>query len=109
MNSLGVSPRVNYLYSDLSNGLILFQVLLSSILNNYSNSCCSSFCNLAFLTIIPTLVAADELHQAGHVRHEEGGGQGQARLFGSTEAALRGGDLLDGGIDLIFENIFYRC
>ena len=39
MNSLGVSPRVNYLYSDLSNGLILFQVLLSSILNNYSNSC----------------------------------------------------------------------
>ena len=26
MNSLGVSPRVNYLYSDLSNGLILFQV-----------------------------------------------------------------------------------
>ena len=41
MNSLGVSPRVNYLYSDLSNGLILFQVLQSSILNNYSNSCCS--------------------------------------------------------------------
>ena len=26
MNSLGVSPRVNYLYSDLNNGLILFQV-----------------------------------------------------------------------------------
>jgi plastin-3 len=27
MNSLGVSPRVNYLYSDLSNGLILFQLM----------------------------------------------------------------------------------
>ena len=67
------------------------------------------FCYLAFLTIIPTLVAADELHQAGHVRHEEGGGQGQARLFGSSEAALRGGELLDGEIDLIFKNIFYRC
>ena len=93
MNSLGVSPRVNYLYSDLSNGLILFQVLL----------------DLVFLTIIPTLVAADELHQAGHVRHEEGGGQGQARLSGSSEAALRGGELLDGEIDLIFENIFCRC
>ena len=92
MNSLGVSPRVNYLYSDLSNGLILFQVLPSSI-----------------LIIIPTLVAADELHQAGHVRHEEGGGQGQAGLFGSSEAALRGGELLDGEIDLIFENIFNRC
>ena len=30
MNSLGVSPRVNYLYSDLSNGLILFQVLFTT-------------------------------------------------------------------------------
>ena len=29
MNSLGVNPRVNYLYSDLSNGLILFQVLMT--------------------------------------------------------------------------------
>merc|ERR1711936_348248 len=27
MNSLGVNPRVNYLYSDLSNGLILFQLM----------------------------------------------------------------------------------
>merc|ERR1719394_7938 len=27
MNSLGVSPRVNYLYSDLSNGLIIFQLM----------------------------------------------------------------------------------
>ena len=26
MNSLGVQPRVNYLYSDLSDGLIIFQV-----------------------------------------------------------------------------------
>ena len=86
----------------------MLHVLLSSILNHYSNSC-SRFCCLAFLIIVPTHVAADELHQAGHVRHEEGGGQGQTRLFGSSEAALRGGELLDGGIDLIFENIFYRC
>ena len=65
---------------------------------------------LAFLIIIQTHVAADELHQAGHVRHEEGGGQGQTRLFGSSEAALRGEDLLDDEIDLIFEYIlFYRC
>lgn len=27
MNSLGVSPQVNYLYSDLCDGLIIFQVL----------------------------------------------------------------------------------
>merc|ERR1719373_194081 len=27
MNSLGVSPQVNYLYSDLSNGLIIFQLM----------------------------------------------------------------------------------
>ena len=80
---------------------------LSSVLDNYSNSC-SRFCYLAFLIIIPTLVAADELHQAGHVRHEEGGGQGQARLSGSSEAALRGEELLDGENDLIFENIFNR-
>ena len=26
MNSLGVTPRVNYMYSDLYNGLIIFQV-----------------------------------------------------------------------------------
>ena len=26
MNSLGVKPRVNYMYSDLYNGLIIFQV-----------------------------------------------------------------------------------
>ena len=26
MNSLGVKPRVNYLYSDLYDGLVLFQV-----------------------------------------------------------------------------------
>ena len=26
MNSLGVQPRVNYLYSDLSSGLVIFQV-----------------------------------------------------------------------------------
>ena len=26
MNSLGVSPRVNYLYSDLYDGLVIFQV-----------------------------------------------------------------------------------
>ena len=26
MNSLGVQPRVNYLYSDLYNGLVIFQV-----------------------------------------------------------------------------------
>ena len=66
------------------------------------------FCNPAFLIIILTHVAADELHQAGHVRHEEGGGQGQTRLFGSSEAALRGEELLDGENDLIFENIFNR-
>ena len=29
MNSLGVSPQVNYLYSDLCDGLIIFQVLHS--------------------------------------------------------------------------------
>ena len=80
---------------------------LSSVLDNYSNSC-SRFCYLAFLIIILTHVAADELHQAGHVRHEEGGGQGQTRLFGSSEAALRGEELLDGENDLIFENIFNR-
>ena len=71
----------------------MFQVLLFSIFDNYSL----------------THVAADELHQAGHVRHEEGGGQGQTRLFGSSEAALRGEELLDGENDLIFENIFNRC
>merc|ERR1719515_681695 len=27
MNSLGVSPRVNYLYSDLYDGLIIFQLM----------------------------------------------------------------------------------
>merc|ERR1719342_1249029 len=27
MNSLGVQPRVNYLYSDLSNGLVIFQLM----------------------------------------------------------------------------------
>ena len=27
MNSLGVKPRVNYMYSDLFDGLIIFQVL----------------------------------------------------------------------------------
>jgi len=26
MNSLGVKPKVNYLYSDLQDGLIIFQV-----------------------------------------------------------------------------------
>jgi plastin-3 len=26
MNSLGVDPYVNYLYSDLSNGIVIFQV-----------------------------------------------------------------------------------
>ena len=26
MNSLGVNPQVNWLYSDLTNGLILFQI-----------------------------------------------------------------------------------
>lgn len=26
MNSLGVDPYVNYLYSDLQNGLVIFQV-----------------------------------------------------------------------------------
>ena len=26
MNSLGVKPRVNYIYSDLYDGLIIFQV-----------------------------------------------------------------------------------
>jgi plastin-3 len=26
MNSLGVKPRVNYLYSDLYDGLVIFQV-----------------------------------------------------------------------------------
>ena len=65
------------------------------------------FCYLAFLIIILTHVAADELHQAGHVRHEEGGGQGQARLSGSSEAAFRGGDLLDGEIEMRFENCYY--
>ena len=33
MNSLGVKPRVNYLYSDLYDGLVLFQVTcLQSVL-----------------------------------------------------------------------------
>ena len=31
MNSLGVRPRVNYMYSDLSDGLIIFQVFLPSL------------------------------------------------------------------------------
>ena len=34
MNSLGVSPQVNYLYSDLCDGLIIFQVNnISSLFN----------------------------------------------------------------------------
>ena len=32
MNSLGVKPRVNYMYSDLYDGLIIFQVGLSKTL-----------------------------------------------------------------------------
>ena len=32
MNSLGVKPRVNYLYSDLYDGLVIFQVI---IINKY--------------------------------------------------------------------------
>ena len=30
MNSMGVKPFVNYIYEDLSNGLIIFQVSLSN-------------------------------------------------------------------------------
>ena len=34
MNSLGVKPRVNYMYSDLYNGLIIFQVMVRPISRN---------------------------------------------------------------------------
>ena len=36
MNSLGVQPRVNYLYSDLSDGLIIFQVFYRPLYGHLS-------------------------------------------------------------------------
>ena len=37
MNSLGVNPHVNYLYSDLYDGLIMFQVGANTTLSQKKN------------------------------------------------------------------------
>lgn len=36
MNSIGVSPYVNYLYTDLRNGRVLLDVNISFFLNSYT-------------------------------------------------------------------------
>ena len=80
MNSLGVSPRVNYLYSDLNNGLILFQV---HILDDDNDADMGAGRSVNKLNSDPDVtqmrmkihngeLSADELHQTGNVRHEEG-------------------------------------
>ena len=62
MNSLGVKPRVNYIYSDLASGNIIFQVL-------------------TLLEPLVTLtVSADRLHQERCSRLEEGGVRGSGMV-----------------------------
>ena len=35
MNSLGVNPHVNYLYSDLYDGLVILQVIITNCVINF--------------------------------------------------------------------------
>ena len=58
MNSLGVKPRVNYIYSDLYDGLIIFQVIKI-------DNC--------VLRIILLFFSVDGFHQAWYCRLEEKG------------------------------------
>ena len=54
MNSLGVKPRVNYIYADLASGNIIFQV------------------NPLIVPLVTLNVSADRLHQERCSRLEEG-------------------------------------
>ena len=58
MNSLGVSPYVNWMYSDLADGLIIFQVF-----NTICQECCLSAFFQLYDIIQPGVVTWPKVHK----------------------------------------------